>query len=458
MFLKRSFAQIHKLSKLKKVSIPSIFHLLHFTDQDGLVHIDFAQYNRKLMIMYKESADVAINDLVKHGYFMRKEGRLYSLCHYDYSFGDNERGYHYIPTLSFLMDVKFMNQTKRQMLMLLYILHAKLEGQKHKINVENLYKNSLHSSTAGIDIFYNYEEFKKWFIGLVKKGYFVVDLVDVQATLTQSTSDPEKEFDTYCGKISGERKSRTSKYKNHPLLISVNPALLDRVNSVGHAYDLIKLAESHHHHIDPKNMAHLSGLFGVKKELYKLFGLDGVRLYRTGLKTYFSENGYRFALDCQNGARLANFFKMYYIVPLVHEQMRDFLIDSIAHYNKTNELKLSKVHNTQAQFLFDYAHDGQIFTLDTEIAKSFEQQALTFNLRYFKVECMKLSPGMKCLFNRIPVARESYLNRLDSIINQDELPQYIKEELDSIKRREQERLVKPIMQPYPNWLEDHELS
>lgn len=438
MFLKRSFATIQKLSKLKKVSIPTIFHLHHFTDHDGLVHIDFTTYNRQVSLMCRESAYTAINDLVKNGYFEWKDGQLYSLCYHDYAASVQVRGYQYIANLSFLFDSEFMNLTKRQMLLIMHILHSRLKGKNHIVNVENLYKNKLHHPIAGIDIYYNYKEFKQWFLQLIEKGYFVVELVKDKVTLDQSTTDLEGLFDHYCGK-GKEGKKRLDSKKTHPLAISINPLLNTVKESKGHIYDLINIAQTYNCYVDPVDSGPFEGLFGVKDELFRLFGVEGIQIYRRGLTQYFKDNDYRFYQDYTSG-RLANSFKMYYIVPLIQQHMKTFLKDTIAIYNNVKQLSNVQDRSIEAQYIATYAHDGQLFELDVFIANSFEAADQTINWRYFLFELINADKKWKVLCDRMEDARKAYIKKFGETFNKEELPGMIQDELLAEKQRERKRV------------------
>ncbi len=321
------YDEIKKLNWSSLVLMPLIERHCDYT---GEVTVD-PTHLREYQVMDKKSIVNGINGLLKDGrLYWSDDNRLYANFYTSYNEQDKKRTYlaHY----DILYKGDFLNATSKQMkLMYKYLTSVGSIGDWFTINVEHLYQNKLKSNQKGIDCFYNFTDFSKWFLQMVQKGQIQVKLGDQGEVLTKNSEDLVEKFYTYCEKGKHKRKKRVvSENKLHKIHLRIPKEYnaKNQYQNIGYIRDLQQIANFYNYDINLFSTSKFKELLQVKKTMYNLFEQKGIDVYRKALKSFFKEEGYRLPniLSSENGGKhLKNHIHRYYIMPLIKDMLVGFV-------------------------------------------------------------------------------------------------------------------------------------
>ncbi|WP_214484491.1 hypothetical protein [Bacillus sp. SM2101] len=328
-------------------------------------------YFRKFQIMDPKSIDNAINELIRTGQLFWKDSKLYAKFYRFFNGNKVDQERTYLAHYDLLYTGSFLNVTSKQKKLLLkYLTSVREIGEWFTIGVEHLYRNKLKKYDRGIDCFYNFTDFSKWFLPLVEEGKLEVRLGSDGEVLTSNSENIKNKFYKYCNKNTDSRKSRVVTNDSIHIIKFRIPKENKKKNtyqSMGHYQDLQQIALMYNHDIFQYGLSQFEELFSLKKTLFQLFGEDGVKTYRTALNKFFKEEGYRFPQLLNSGSLFfKNFFHRYYIMPLIKDKLVSHINETSSLINKTGidhlkslSTKVSELVNSDDRIV-DYYTDQSI--------------------------------------------------------------------------------------------------
>jgi hypothetical protein len=276
---------------LSKTAINLIIHLTPFVDRDGSIHFN-KEAVRKQMMLERRTFNSALNELRETSY-KGKKLLTYKDGYYVSNFHLSSNGKTtYLKHLEVFNSPEFLNLTKNQTRLFLYIATLNIKNQSTKVAVENLYKNQLHDKDYGMSIYDSYKDMRDDLFFLIDNGFVSVRLPGESTDLNSDDSSYKETFDIECG-FKENKKFRTSKYhkEKHSIGLRVNPKLFqkDPISNVASESELRLLSDRFHiFHEDMKEET-FNFIIGKKNNLIEQFGKAGLEIYRASLEKYFVE-------------------------------------------------------------------------------------------------------------------------------------------------------------------------
>ncbi|MBU8908074.1 hypothetical protein [Desertibacillus haloalkaliphilus] len=326
--------------KLTKTALGIIQPLLQYVDYDGKLHIDIYEFARLQSFANKNSVIDGFNRLIRNNLFFWKEGELYANCHMTYLGKDSDiHNRSYVRTLGMHLDGTYQSLTERQMKLVNYVQALTYEGNRTPIiNIENFYKNKLRKTRRGVCLYESHRDLVNSLITIIEKGILEVELLQngkqpkVLNCLTNHTEQLYEKFSRFLGVDKDGRKTRVGNNTTHPVRFKLSKEIAeDTVVDIGHTLDMLLIADQYDQDTTLFTSDELESLFGVKKELFKLFGDHGVKVYRQALHKYFQNEGQSFYFHVKQG-KIGNQVKRYYIIPLLQESLADFIDRAMGYY------------------------------------------------------------------------------------------------------------------------------
>ncbi|WP_274307969.1 hypothetical protein [Solibacillus daqui] len=270
---------------ISKSALSYMFYTITFIGKDGRIFCDADMIRTALLFQHKTYNRV-IEELKGLGLLVEVNNQLYSRFHV---LSDGEKtDSSYIRNLAIFTSPEVASLTKNQKRFFIYIATAGLlTGPAQYVSVESLYSNKYHN---GVNYIESYHDLNEILSVLVGKG-----LIDVQIDgkfYDKNSPDFEVIFHAYCNYNKITRKQRMSKKRTHRIGLRVHLPLLNKANVVPNTsshFEIEMLAINNY--ISPKNFREdtIHKFVGIQNDLFKLFGVNGIKIYREALVTYFEK-------------------------------------------------------------------------------------------------------------------------------------------------------------------------
>lgn len=323
---KVKLAQFGRGDLLNASTIDLLVYITPFVDLDGMVSLSLEDIRYGLQ-MRKDTFTFALSEAIQLGYLIRSGTTLYSRFHI-FSNGSSSNGsYDYVPSFPILTNAVVRNLPLNLKRLFYYFLTAKMPGTPHRIIMENLYRNKLHSTNSGITYFGTFREAADAIIKLIDFGLINVEINgsnQQKIFLTKELLSVKEDF--YCffnvplykdNQEPRSRKQRTSKekMKRCVLKVTIPKTLVQKPLAVkASETELNLLLKKHHIPEDEVKILTKNIFISYKNNLYSKLGTLGLTIYRKALSAYLdSKNEVFIYNDLKEKA--ANYFMDFYLLP-----------------------------------------------------------------------------------------------------------------------------------------------
>ncbi|MEK5391853.1 hypothetical protein NSQ59_15975 [Margalitia sp. FSL K6-0131] len=318
----------NKNLNMSKIAISLLLRLAPFVDRDGRIHLD-KEYIRQQLFCDRRTLNDALLELCNSTYKGKKlvtyENGYYVSHFHLFTKGEDSYQKH----LLFFNSPEFLNLSKNQTRLFLYVATLNVRNQYTKVAIENLYKNKLHDLRYGMHVYDDYQSLTEDLFHLIDLNLIHVRLPGQSSYIDKSNPNYKGLFHSICGFVNN-KKLRTSKYhKNkHVIGLKINPDLYNEkaIQNIASETEIRLLAERYHmYHEDMK--ADTFDLFtGKKKQLIEKFGLAGLQIYRSSLEKYFKEKNENILYYDLLG-KAENHFTDFYLL----EEIKKVILAAIKH-------------------------------------------------------------------------------------------------------------------------------
>ncbi|MFL0365201.1 hypothetical protein ACH0BF_19545 [Pseudobacillus sp. 179-B 2D1 NHS] len=292
------------------------------------------------------------------------------------------RSFHYLPNYEFFDEKKkeLLTLSTAELKVFNYLISRGKPGTLYHFFVEKMYKTKQTKHAADFPHLHNFGETQRILARLIQKDLIHLRFTDEdERTLwihQDNIAEVFPKFLSYCGKKGDQRKQRfhfgfaknkNAKFqKGHPVYIRINPVhfyhlpqmenkklnellfptvgkrkenkffmkykvrqtnVHERMSSL---WDIQKIALSYHYDFldmsegvfsdHEVNLSVREELYIAKENVAKLFGAEGIRLYRQALGRYFQERHAAFPDELEQGIFVKNLIS-YYLNPLIREEL-----------------------------------------------------------------------------------------------------------------------------------------
>src|SRR5690606_14915678 len=274
-------------------TIKMVFYMSPYVDFDGKIHMKKEEIKRILNVDMKRFK-FAYKRAISSALIEEKNGCIYSLVHTFKKSSD----FTFIPNFKRLVSGNFPSLKMRTMQLFAYFMSSKPKGY-HRVHLENLYRNKLHTSDNGLNYFHDAKEVISALQDLLKFDLIEMKLTSTSTVLNNKNRKYHKALlEEYVGiytttendKCSTQRKIRTSSYQFHTIDVKLSSSFTEeKVEVKASEQELNLLLQSHYSGTDLLKQNTIHGLIGFKNELYKGAGLSGLHLYRDAVSVYLNE-------------------------------------------------------------------------------------------------------------------------------------------------------------------------
>lgn len=326
-------------------TIKMMFYMSPYVDFDGKVHMKKEEIKRILNVDMK-NFKFAYKRALKLNLIEEKKGCIYSLVHVFKKSSD----FTFIPNFKRLVSGNFPSLKQRTMQLFAYFMSSKPKGY-HRVNFENLYRNTLHTSDNGLDYFHDAKEVISALVELLKFDLIEIKLTSSGTSLDSKNIKNHKAFlEEYVGIYtttennlsSKQRKIRTSSNRVHTIDVRLSSSLTEEIVKVkASEQELNLLLQDHYSGTDLLKVNTVMGLIGFKNELYKGVGLTGLTLYRESISTYLSEKWQLIDLHDTRDFGLQDQIMNHYLLPAIETVLLQVAKEIKATNNPRPSIKFS---------------------------------------------------------------------------------------------------------------------
>lgn len=303
--------------KVSKTAINLLFHLCPFVDRDGRIYLD-KEYIRKQLYCDRRTLEAALLELSRTSYNGKNLLSIENGHYISHFHVATDGKIPYLKHLPFYNNPEFLNLTKNQTRLFLYVATLNIHNQYSKVAIENLYKNKLHDLEFGMHVYDDYKSMTDDLFTLIELELIDVRLPEKKEQLDKNNSKYREIFHSYFG-YSGSKKTRTSKYQknNHTIGLRINKKLFgDKDNKIGNIAseaEIRLLADRYHMFHEDMNPETFNFFTGKKKKLIEQFGKSGIEIYRASLEKYFGEKHENIVYYDLSG-KAVNYFTDFYLL------------------------------------------------------------------------------------------------------------------------------------------------
>lgn len=274
-----------------------------YVDYEGLIQLTKPQMRALLKDVSAQFFVRTLNSALKADVLEEVNGRLYSRVHTFKAMSEQT----FVPHYKRFTEEKFPSVGERATRLFAYIMAAKPTDDYLVINIENLYRNKLHTAKNGIEYFHDAKEVVDALVKLLKNDLVEIRLPQKKGddillnakniadhrTVLEMYVEIKTVMDELTNKVV-KRKTRTSVTKvnaeTHVLYLKLSSSLTSSHAKVkASETELHALLRQYHYHIRLLNRDSVTGIIGLKNTLYEEAGKVGLALYRNALEQYLKE-------------------------------------------------------------------------------------------------------------------------------------------------------------------------